>query len=259
MTTPTMDFEAWLALATVITGIVWLIDRFVLAPRRNEGVEANWAVEFSRSFFPVLLAVLVLRAFVFEPFRIPSKSMVPTLLVGDFVLVNKFSYGLRLPVFHDKFVEIGEPERGDVMVFRYPPDPAKDYIKRVIGLPGDRITYRDEQLFVNGKRVPQTDEGTYDGPDADPLASMRLLSEHLPDGPVHPVLQVVGRRGPDVSVRVPEGHYFVMGDNRDNSADSRVWGFVPEENLVGKAFMTWMSIDFSDFDVRWSRIGHMLH
>lgn len=259
MTTPTMDFEAWLAVATLVTGIVWLIDKLLLAPRRSEGAEGNWAIEFSRSFFPVLLAVLVLRAFVFEPFRIPSKSMVPTLLVGDFVLVNKFTYGLRTPVFHNKFLDLGEPERGDVIVFRYPPDPGKDYIKRVIGLPGDRVTYRDEKLFLNGKRVEQTDQGSYDGPDAEPLARMRLLSEQLPDGPEHPVLHVVGRHGPDVSVRVPEGHYFVMGDNRDNSADSRVWGFVPEENLVGKAFMTWMSIDFGAFDVRWSRIGHKLH
>lgn len=254
-----MDFEAWLALATIVTGVIWLLDRLLLARRRAAGVEANWAIEFARSFFPVLIAVLLLRAFVFEPFRIPSKSMVPTLLVGDFVLVSKFSYGLRAPVFHTKFVDIGEPERGDVVVFRYPPDPTKDYIKRVIGLPGDQVTYRDEHLYVNGQRVALDGQGVYDGPDADALATMRRFIEHLPGGVEHPVLQVVGRRGPDVSVTVPEHHYFVMGDNRDNSADSRVWGFVPEENLVGKAFMIWMSIDFSDFDVRFSRIGHILH
>jgi len=253
-----MDFEAWLALATIITGIVWLIDKLWLAPRRGGGREGNWAIEFSRSFFPVLLAVLVLRAFVFEPFRIPSKSMVPTLLVGDFVLVNKFTYGLRTPVFHNKFVDLGEPERGDVVVFRYPPDPTKDYIKRLIGLPGDQITYRDEHLSINGERVKLEDLGIYEGPDADTLDTMRQFIEHLPDGPDHSLLQVTGRRGPEVSVTVPDNEYFVMGDNRDNSADSRVWGFVPEKNFVGKAFVIWMSIDFSDFDVRWSRIGHAL-
>lgn len=253
-----MDFEAWLALATIITGIVWLIDKLVLAPRRASGREGNWAIEFSRSFFPVLLAVLVLRAFVFEPFRIPSKSMVPTLLVGDFVLVNKFTYGLRAPVFHNKFLDLGEPERGDVVVFRYPPDPTKDYIKRVIGLPGDQITYQDERLSINGQRVDLEDIGIYEGPDADAFDTMHEFIERLPDGSDHPLLQVTGRRGPEVSVTVPDNQYFVMGDNRDNSADSRVWGFVPEQNFVGKAFMIWMSIDFSDFDVRWSRIGHTL-
>lgn len=259
MNTVHLDFEAWLALATLLTGVIWLIDRLVLARRRAAGVEANWAIEFARSFFPVLLAVLVLRAFVFEPFRIPSRSMVPTLLVGDFVLVNKFSYGLRAPVFHTEFLDLGEPERGDIIVFRYPPDPTKDYIKRVIGLPGDRIAYRDEHLYLNGERVPLAERAVYDGPDADANARMLRFIEQLPGGADHPVLQVVGRQGPDVSVTVPEGHYFVMGDNRDNSADSRVWGFVPEDHLVGKAFMTWMSIDFDDFDVRFSRIGHILH
>ncbi|MES1947721.1 signal peptidase I [Salinisphaera sp. C84B14] len=254
-----MDFEAWLALATIATGIVWLIDRFLIAPRRGKHEEPNGFIEFARSFFPVLLAVLLLRAFVFEPFRIPSKSMVPTLLVGDFVLVNKFSYGLRAPVFHTKLLDLGEPERGEVVVFRYPPDPTKDYIKRVIGMPGDQITYADEHLFINGEPVDLEQLGVYDGPDADALSSMHQFMETLPEGMQHPILQVDGRRGPDVSVTVPENKYFVMGDNRDNSADSRVWGFVPEENLVGKAFMIWMSVDFSEFDVRFSRIGHILH
>lgn len=254
-----LDFEAWLAIATIATGIVWALDKALFARQRGEHDNPNWAIEFARSFFPVLLAVLVLRAFVFEPFRIPSKSMVPTLLVGDFVLVNKFSYGLRAPVFHNKLVDIDEPERGEVVVFRYPPDPTKDYIKRVIGLPGDQITYVDEQLYINGERVPREKIGVYEGPDAEALSVMYRFQESLPEGPTHPVLQVEGRPGPNVSVTVPDGHYFVMGDNRDNSADSRVWGFVPEENLVGKAFMVWMSIDFSEFDVRFSRIGHILH
>ena len=254
-----MDFEAWLAIATLITGLVWLVDRLVLRRSRGADTQPNAVIEFARSFFPVLIAVLLLRAFVFEPFRIPSKSMVPTLLVGDFVLVNKFSYGLRAPVFHTKFLDLGEPERGDVVVFRYPPDPTKDYIKRVIGMPGDQITYADEHLFINGDPVALEDLGVYDGPDADTFATMREFVESLPDGVEHPVLQVEGRRGPDVSVTVPQDHYFVMGDNRDNSADSRVWGFVPEKNLVGKAFMIWMSVDFGEFDVRFDRIGNILH
>lgn len=254
-----MDFEAWLALATIATGIIWLADKLLFSRRRADGADGNWAIEFARSFFPVLLAVLLLRAFVFEPFRIPSKSMVPTLLVGDFVLVNKFTYGLRAPVFHDKFVDLSEPERGDVVVFRYPPEPTKDYIKRVVGLPGDRISYADEHLFINGDRVPLEELGIYDGPDSDAFSTMHKFIETLPGDVRHPVLQVEGRRGPDVSVTVPEGHYFAMGDNRDNSADSRVWGFVPEANFVGKAFMIWMSVDFGDFDVRFGRIGKTLH
>lgn len=254
-----MDFEAWLAIAAIVTGLIWLADRFWLRRSRAEGEEPNAIIEFARSFFPVLLAVLVLRAFVFEPFRIPSKSMVPTLLVGDFVLVNKFSYGLRAPVFHTKFVDLGEPERGDVVVFRYPPDPTKDYIKRVIGMPGDQITYASEQLFINGQPVELEKMGVYDGPDADALSTMHEFMEGLPNDVKHPVLRVDGRRGPNVSVIVPQNQYFVMGDNRDNSADSRVWGFVPEKNLVGKAFMIWMSIDFSDFNVRLGRIGQLLH
>lgn len=253
-----MNFEAWLTLACLITGVVWLVDRLVLSKRRPAGAEGNWATEFCRSFFPVLLAVLVLRAFVFEPFRIPSKSMVPTLLVGDFVLVSKFSYGLRLPVTHTKILNTGEPERGDVAVFRYPRDPSEDYIKRIIGLPGDKITYRNEQLFVNGKPVPKKDLGIYHGPDADVYDQMRLFTETLPGAKPHKMLHVIGRQGPEASVTVPKGEYFAMGDNRDNSSDSRIWGFVPEQNLVGQAFMIWLSIDFSDFDVRFSRIGTWL-
>lgn len=255
-----MNFEAWLTLACVITGLIWAFDRLVLARRREVGASGSWLAEFSRSFFPVLLAVLLLRAFVFEPFRIPSKSMVPTLLVGDFVVVSKFSYGLRLPITHTKIINTGEPKRGDVAVFRYPRNPQEDYIKRVIGLPGDTITYRDEQLYINGKAVPRKDLGIYSGPDAAIYDQMRLFLEKLPDSQkTHKMLHMAGRQGPQVtSVKVPKGHYFVMGDNRDNSSDSRVWGFVPEHNLVGRAFMIWLSIDFSDFDVRFSRIGTWL-
>ncbi|RJS92052.1 signal peptidase I [Salinisphaera sp. Q1T1-3] len=253
------NFETLLTLACLVLGIVWLLDRLFLSKRREAGAEGNWAVELARSFFPLVLAVLVLRAFVFEPFRIPSKSMVPTLLVGDFVLVSKFAYGLRLPVTHTKILSTGEPHRGDVVVFRYPKNPKVDYIKRIVGLPGDQITYRDEQLYVNGKPVPREDLGVYDGPDADVYDQMKLFLEKLPGAEPHKMLHVVGREGPQVSVTVPQGKYFAMGDNRDNSADSRVWGFVPEQNLVGKAFMIWLSVDFSDLDFRFSRIGTLLH
>lgn len=251
----TMDFEAWLAVAAIVTGIFWALDKWVWEKRRERGHKANWVVDFARSFFPVLLAVLVLRAFVVEPFRIPSRSMVPTLLVGDFILVNKFDYGLRLPVFHNKFVDLGEPERGDVMVFRYPRDPSVDYIKRVIGLPGDTIAYRGNQLFVNGEPVAYKPVGLYTG-DGAPRVPTQLDIETLPGGVEHPILDELDRPGPpQPTVTVPPHHFFVMGDNRDNSADSRIWGFVPEKNLIGKAFMIWLSIDFDNFGIRWSRVG----
>lgn len=254
-----LDFESWLTLAALVTGILWALEKWVWSKRRAEGRKPNWIVDFARSFFPVLLAVLVLRAFVVEPFRIPSRSMVPTLLVGDFILVNKFGYGLRLPVTHTKIVDIGEPQRGDVMVFRYPEDPTKDYIKRVIGLPGDTVAYHGTQLFVNGKAVPAEAAGLYTGEGAPAHFMTRLLFEDLPDGPVHPILDIENRPGPQQNtVKVPPHHYFVMGDNRDNSADSRVWGFVPESALVGQAFMIWLSIDFNDFGIRWSRIGSII-
>src|SRR5699024_8424438 len=254
-----LDFEAWLAIAALVTGIFWALEKWRWAPRRADGDKANWAVDFAHSFFPVLLAVLILRAFVIEPFRIPSRSMVPTLLVGDFILVNKFGYGLRLPVTHTKIFDIGEPERGDVMVFRYPDDPTKDYIKRVIGLPGDTVAYRGNQLYVNGKQVPAEAAGLYTGEGAPADFMTELLYEDLPGGTVHPILDVMGRPGPQQrSIKVPPHHYFVMGDNRDNSADSRVWGFVPESNLVGQAFMIWLSIDFNHFGIRWSRIGSII-
>jgi len=208
-------------------------------------------VEYARSFFPVLLLILLFRSFIAEPFKIPSGSMMPTLLVGDFILVNKFAYGLRLPVLDKKILAVGEPERGDVFVFRYPQNPKEDYIKRVIGLPGDEITYRNKTLFVNGVEVAETDLGNYVGP-SEPgrnLGNARVLQEKL--GEVeHRILEIpntwIGHEG---SWTVPAGHYFAMGDNRDSSADSRFWGFVPEENLVGRAFMIWMNwnngIDFS--------------
>lgn len=259
-----VDFEAWLVAATLVTGIFWLLDKLIWAPRRKAAAEregssseANWALEFCRSFFPVIFFVLILRSFVVEPFRIPSGSMIPTLLVGDFILVNKFEYGLRLPVIHDKFLKVSEPKRGDVMVFRWPPDPSKDFIKRVVGLPGDVITYQNKQLSVNGKPVPRKSLGNYSG-EGVPLFESATEFEETLGSARHPILQVNDRRSSNISVKVPAGKYFVMGDNRDNSLDSRVWGFVPEKNIVGKAFLVWMSVDTSEWSLRFHRLGSLI-
>jgi signal peptidase I len=216
-------------------------------------------VEYARSFFPIILIVLLLRSFLMEPFRIPSGSMMPTLLVGDFILVNKYTYGIRLPVVNKKIVEMGEPQRGDVVVFRYPKDPSVDYIKRVVGLPGDRIGYVQKQVYVNGKPVEQQFKDSYTGVGAGlSMSGAELRSERLGDA-THDILIVPNQPSVEGEVQVPAGHYFVMGDNRDNSNDSRFWGFVPEENLVGKAFMIWMSWDSANGGVGWNRIGSSVH
>lgn len=251
------DFEAALTLAALATGVFWVLDRYRWQARRGEGGKPAWPVEFARSFFPVILAVLLLRSFLFEPFRIPSSSMVPTLLRGDFILVNKFGYGLRLPVLHSKFLPLGEPERGDVAVFRYPPDPSMDFIKRIVGLPGDVIEYRDKHLYVNGEPVPLQPLGAYTGPGA-PIYETTLAFEEVLGKSRHHILHVRGRDSIDLRAEVPPGHYFVMGDNRDNSADSRRWGFVPEENLVGRAFLIWLSVDAGDWRLRFSRLGEAI-
>lgn len=259
-----VNFEAWLVIATLVTGVFWLLDKLFWAPRRKAAAEragasqeANWALEFCRSFFPVIFFVLILRSFIVEPFRIPSGSMVPTLLVGDFILVNKFDYGLRLPVIHTKILGIHEPERGDVMVFRWPPDPSVDFIKRVVGLPGDVITYRDKQLSVNGEPVPRKLLHSYSG-EGVPLSESATEFEEMLGPANHLILQVNDRKSSDISVKVPPGKYFVMGDNRDNSLDSRVWGFVPEKNIVGKAFLVWMSVDTSEWSLRLHRLGSLI-
>jgi signal peptidase I len=212
-------------------------------------------VEYARSFFPIILIVLLLRSFLVEPFRIPSGSMMPTLLVGDFILVNKYTYGIRLPVLNKKVVGIGEPQRGDVVVFRYPKDPTVDYIKRVIGLPGDKIGYYQKKLYINGQPAEQTLTGTYTGVGSGlSMSGANLRVEQL--GSVkHDILTVPNQPSMEGDVEVPAGHYFVMGDNRDNSNDSRFWGFVPEENLVGKAFMIWMNWDSANGGIAWGRIG----
>ena len=253
------NFAVILTLLTLVTGAVWALDKWWLGPQRRVGLPADAAdkpgmvVDFCRSFFPVILLVLLLRSFLAEPFRIPSGSMIPTLMIGDFILVNKYAYGLRDPVFHFKFMKVGLPQRGDVVVFRYPLDPTKDFIKRVIGLPGDRIVYRDKQLTVNGEAMPLNADGVYTG-----LASMPGVLYRFEEelGPVrHRVLVNPARPPEDLELVVPEGQYFMMGDNRDGSDDSRRWGMVPESNLVGKAFFIWMSLDFERLRPDFSRIG----
>ncbi|MFC0677586.1 signal peptidase I [Lysobacter korlensis] len=254
-------FEIALVVLTVFTGIVWLLDKLYFEKRRtaasgllDEGKEPV-VVDYSKAFFPVLLVVLVLRSFVAEPFRIPSNSMMPTLLTGDFILVNKFTYGLRLPVTNRKFVTLGEPERGDVVVFRPPHHPDQDWIKRVVGLPGDQVAYRDNQVYLNGEPVPYTPIGAYEGHgNGTEMTGADELQEELPGRP-HRVLERNDLPFMDQGEGewvVPAGHYFVMGDNRDNSEDSRYWGFLPEKNLRGKAFLIWMNIDGG---IEFSRIG----
>ena len=285
------NFALLLLLATVVTGIYWLADRFVFMPRRRAAAQAAqdqlerrraelaaqgitqvdqadakatterllaqpWWLDWTAGLFPVILVVFLLRSFVFEPFKIPSGSMIPTLLVGDLILVNKFTYGLRLPVANTRLTEGQAVQRGDVVVFRYPPKPSVDYIKRVIGLPGDEVSYLNKRLTINGKEVPET--ALTDFFDESTMEYFKQFDEQL--GERHHKIIIDQRRAafignPDafpyrdncrysiegVTCKVPEGHYFMMGDNRDNSLDSRYWGFVPEGNIIGRAFFVWMN------------------
>ncbi len=237
-----IDFPLLLVILVFGTGLIWLVDVFVLAPARKKaaGGEARepLIVEYSKSFFPVLFIVFVLRSFLVEPFQIPSSSMVPTLQVGDYILVNKFSYGIRLPVVRTKVLDLNEPERGDVMVFFPPHKNDTYYIKRVVGLPGDTVTYRNKRLYVNGE------EAAWEGLASLPSGNTRYDVGLEQLGHANHLTQV-NRLAPaqDFSVLVKPGHYFMMGDNRDNSSDSRVWGQVPERDIVGKAFAIWMHWD----------------
>jgi signal peptidase I len=255
-----LDFALILVIATGVTGLIWLADIAFFRRGRDARVAGGRVasepliVEYSRSFFPVLLLVLLLRSFLFEPFRIPSGSMMPTLLEGDFIFVNKFAYGLKLPVLNTKIVEIGEPRRGDVIVFRLPSDESVNYIKRVVGLPGDRIDYdpRLKQVSVNGKPMKIEPVGDYEG-DSGTILAHETLGEKE-----HDVLWLRNYESRGGTWLVPEGEYFMMGDNRDNSKDSRFEGveFVPEKDLVGRAVRIWMSWRApSEGGPRWSRIG----
>ena len=279
----TLNFPLILVIAVVVSGLLALFDALYLAPRRRaavaqyekEAVALNSEVrerlekeplliEYGKSFFPVLAVVFVLRSFIVEPFQIPSGSMIPTLEVGDFILVNKFSYGIRLPVIDKKIIPISDPKRGDVMVFKYPEDTRINYIKRVVGLPGDTITYTsDKRILVNGKPVAESLLGDEPGS----LGSARLYSELLGENEHFIRKQVRRRVEPSREWSVPAGHYFMMGDNRDNSKDSRYWddpsiplelqGMVPDEYIVGKAFAIWLTWADPKFSVlpSLSRVG----
>lgn len=270
-----VDFATVMVTAVFITGVIWLADILFWKPKRIQAVEGlkqqgvdqkiipdtykePVIVEYARSFFPVILAVLILRSFMVEPFRIPSGSMMPTLLSGDFILVNKYTYGIRLPVLNKKVFGLGEPERGDVVVFRYPKNPSVDYIKRVVGVSGDTISYFGKQVYVNGELAKQTSLGTFTTTgEGLHMTGADKRKENLA-GVEHQILVDRGRASMEGEFIVPEGQYFVMGDNRDNSNDSRVWGFVPDENLVGRAFMIWMNWDGVQNRVSWERVGSFI-
>jgi len=264
-----MDFALILFIALVVTGAIWLADKLWFARRRHEralqqaGGQAGSEhvrdpiiIEYAKAFFPVILIVFVLRSFVAEPFRIPSGSMLPTLNIGDFILVNKFSYGLRLPVVNIKLVEVDDPARGDIMVFRFPHDPKMHFVKRVVGLPGDMVETRGGDVYINGKLMPQTADGQYEFKNGFKRnVKLDKLVEDL-DGVEHNILLDRTRHSRDIKQVVPEGQYFVMGDNRNYSNDSRYWGFVPDKNVVGRAFLIWFAWDVANGGgIHWSRIG----
>lgn len=256
------NFELILFYATLITGLIALADILFFAPlrKRKEKEKMPLIIDYARAFFPVLLIVFLLRSFLFEPFRIPSESLEPTLLVGDFILVNKFGYGVRLPVIHKKIYQLGEPQRGDIIVFRWPPNPSVDFIKRVIGLPGDKISYINKVIYVNGKKIQQEFK-RYAVQDSDENDSSAVILDKQEDllGIKHDIYQKQNKLSYDYhDIVVPAGMYFVMGDNRDDSADSRFWGFVPDENIVGKASLIWMSWNSFKHNVRWDRLGTVI-
>ncbi len=272
-----MWFSLFMIVLLLITGGIWLVDKLfwekgrqplpekkVNTASKADIVEDNKPttnepvlVEYAKSFFPVILIVFVIRSFIVEPFKIPSGSMIPTLLVGDYILVNKYDYGLRVPILNQTFIEVGHPERGDVVVFHFPPTPSIDYIKRVIGLPGDQIQYKDKQLTVNGKIFSQESLGQYHYRDSgDKAVDERHIEETIGDRK-HDILvtdyplnyynrsETIGYQlQQGATITIPEGHYFMMGDNRDHSSDSRYWGLVPEGNLVGRAFFIWMNFGY---------------
>jgi signal peptidase I len=260
-----IDFALVLVVLTSLTGFIWLVDTLLFKQRRmdrevQDSIEQPREpvmVEYARSLFPVLLIVLVFRSFLFEPFKIPSGSMIPTLLVGDFIVVNKFSYGVRLPVLNKKILDTGSPVRGDVVVFRFPDDPSVNFIKRLVGLPGDTIAYRDKQLFVNGELIDQKASGRFGSNDikcSTPAPDAMLVNEQLGDKN-HNILKHDRSGGRNGQWEVPANHFFMMGDNRDRSNDSRMWGFVPEENLLGRAVGIWLNFDFDKGCADFSRVG----
>ena len=251
-----MSFALLLVILAASSGLLVLIDKLVWAKNRGTSQAEPKLIEHARAFFPIFLIVLLLRSFLIEPFRIPSGSLEPTLQVGDFVAVNKFVYGLHLPVLETKILSFKNPKTGDIVVFRWPPGPEFDYIKRVIGVPGDVISYKNKQLSINKKPMQQTfEEYTVDESSGKAVARYQ---ENL-NGVIHDIYINPKEAPIDFEVTVPKGHYFMLGDNRDDSADSRYWGFLPEENLRGRAFFVWMSWNNQKHMPRWENIGHVLH
>jgi signal peptidase I len=254
------DFSFFLFAASLVTGLIWGSYLLILKARGEAFDEENepLIVEYARSFFPIVLIVFLLRSFIAEPFRIPSGSMMPTLVVGDFLLVNKFTYGIRIPVINKKLIALNEPKRGDIVVFRFPKDPTIDYIKRVVAVPGDKVVYENKQLTINDAPIKQISIGRYQGfGQGSDMTGAEHLVEDL-NGIEHDILVRTGAPSVEFTYVVPEGSYFVMGDNRDNSNDSRYWGTVPEENLVGKAFFIWMNWDWQYKGIDFERIGTVL-
>ena len=245
-------FALIMVIVLTITGLIWLLDIFVLSKKRATNAKDPILVEYSKSFFPVILLVFFIRSFVAEPFKIPSGSMMPTLLAGDFILVSKFSYGIRVPILNYTMIEVDKPKRGDVFVFHYPPKPSIDYIKRVVGLPGDVIEYKSKTLYINDKKIEQTfvDKYPYVMNEIHHIEA-KEFREAL--GNVNHSILIHDLPGENFKFEVPQGHYLAFGDNRDNSADSRVWGFVPQHNLVGRAFFIWFN--FGEL----KRIGTIIH
>ncbi len=245
------DFEFLLVATVFVSGIIWLIDSLLFAKKRKQvssgkSIHDPIIVEYAKSFFPVLLAVMILRSFLYEPFRIPSGSMMPTLLVGDFILVNKYQYGVRLPIVHNQLTDGNIVKRGDVAVFRFPEDETMDFIKRVVGLPGDHVSYYNRRLMINKKPLPVEFQETYAGQGTTPdnMQGGEIFIEQLGDVTHNMMTDAKVKFSANGELIVPDGHYFVMGDNRDHSNDSRFWGFVPEKNLVGKAVTIWMHWDW---------------
>ena len=259
-----MDFTLGLFLAIVLSGLIWLVDLLFLRKRRPAESKEPVIVEYARSFFPVLFIVFLIRAFLFEPFQIPSGSMIPTLRVGDFVLVNKFQWGLRLPLIHTPITRGSPVEAGDVMVFRYPKNPRIDYIKRVIGLPGDTIEVKGNDLYINHKLVPQKYIGTFDyRPEGQGAEGMVIPAKEYAQELGGHTFHIIEFDTPEAQMnfgpfKVPPHAYFMMGDDRDNSNDSRFWGMVPQRNIVGKAMFVWFSWDAEDWSIRWKQIGRSL-
>lgn len=256
-----MNFELILFYAAIICGVVALVDIIFLARRRNQvrSKKMSLIIDYARSFFPILLIVFSVRSFAYEPRRIPSGSLKPTLLVGDFILVNKFNYGIRLPVIHTKILSINNPKRGDIVVFRRPTEPSLDLIKRVIGVPGDRISYVNKVLYINGQEINQQFE-KYNTDQNDETSSWEVMQkqENLV-GVKHGIYQIPNAENDNFyDVVVPKGKYFMMGDNRDDSADSRSWGFMPEENIIGQATRVLISVDTVKHPIRWERIGERI-